>query len=402
MFYRVFKFIKDFLSVSVSDSYKAEFTESVNKTNITRAKITAAAFIFMEAMMLAVSFGIRGKDFFEKPYIYYGAMYAFLLMAMIVFLFVFIGQGKDIARHRKGIAVSGVFFVGIILSWCAGISLLDQLSSGQIIIYMAAIISVAVAPIYEPVILLLVYAAVHALFVFLLPHFDPSGRIPFGNFINSTTILVISWVISYMRYKKQVEDFSNRKIILDKSKELERINRKLEAANLKLEKLSQIDGLTGVYNRFVFDRTLKAEWDRCRRRFTSLSLIMVDIDFFKTFNDNYGHQAGDDCIRQVAETLLSCAKRSSDIVARYGGEEFAVIFPYMEKEHVLVLAEQMRKMVAELAIAHEYSSVSEYVTISLGVATVVPSGGSSVEEFIRAADKALYEAKQRRNNIVVA
>jgi diguanylate cyclase (GGDEF)-like protein len=129
---------------------------------------------------------------------------------------------------------------------------------------------------------------------------------------------------------------------------------------------------------------------------------MIDIDFFKAFNDNYGHQTGDDCIRLVAEVLSACAKRSSDVVTRYGGEEFAIILPHMENENALELAEKMRIMVEELAIPHAYSCISEYATISLGVNTIIPSDKSSVEEYIRTADKALYEAKKSRNNIVVA
>lgn len=205
-----------------------------------------------------------------------------------------------------------------------------------------------------------------------------------------------------MMYKKHVDDFNNRKIINGKSEELKRVNKELEEANQKLKKLSQTDSLTGIFNRFVFDTTVKAEWDRCKRHFIPLSLIMIDIDFFKAFNDNYGHQAGDDCLRQVSRTLSSCAERSSDIVARYGGEEFAVILTHMKKEGVLEFAEQLRKNVEQLAIPHMYSSISQHITISLGVYTVIPSDTSSIDEFIRTADKALYEAKKERNNIVVA
>lgn len=205
-----------------------------------------------------------------------------------------------------------------------------------------------------------------------------------------------------MRYKNYEEDFNNRKIIQEKSDELNRVNKELEAVNRKLEKLSQTDGLTGTFNRLVFDRTMKTEWDRCRRHLIPLSLIMIDIDFFKAYNDNYGHQAGDNCLRKVSGVLISCARRSSDIVARYGGEEFAVIIPHIGKDKVLQFAEQLRKGVEQLDIPHEYSSVSNHITISLGVHTTIPSEASSVEEFIRIADRALYEAKKKRNNLVAA
>ena len=142
------------------------------------------------------------------------------------------------------------------------------------------------------------------------------------------------------------------------------------------------------------------EWDRCRRHSIPLTLMMIDIDFFKSFNDNYGHQAGDDCIRDVARLLRASAQRSSDVVARYGGDEFAIILPHMEKEEAYQFAEQIRKRVLELAVPHEYSSVSPYLTISIGVHTLVPSDQSSIEEFIETADQALYEAKKSHNKVV--
>lgn len=283
----------------------------------------------------------------------------------------------------------------MILFWCEGISLLDQLSSGQIIVYAISIIAIAVTPIFKPITLLLMYLIVHLPFLFFLPYFQKSSDILWANCINSTTFLIISWMISCIRYKNQVDDFNNRKIIQKKNDELKRVNQ-------KLEKLSQIDSLTGIFNRFVFDKTIEAEWDRCKRYFIPLSLIMIDIDFFKAFNDSYGHQAGDDCLRQVSRVLSSSARRSSDTVARYGGEEFAVVLTHMEKESALEFAEQLRKKVEQLAIPHMYSSISNYITISLGICTVIPSDMLSIEQFIKTADEALYEAKKCRNKVVSA
>jgi len=178
---------------------------------------------------------------------------------------------------------------------------------------------------------------------------------------------------------------------------LERINKELEEANRKLEILSVTDSLTKTYNRFVFETKINEEWNRCRRNVKPLSLIMADIDYFKSYNDNYGHQAGDCCITQIAGVLTSCAKRSSDIAARYGGEEFAIILPETKHEDAYKLAEQIRKNVEELAIPHLYSEISDHITISLGINTVIPSDKMSVEKFIKNTDMALYKAKINRN-----
>ena len=395
MFFKIFRLIRNFIMASVSDKYKEEFAININEINLTRGKITAVTFIVIEVVELVILFTTRGHAFLKKTDIYYAAMDTVLILIMIVYLLMFVKLENSISKHGLGIKVVGVSFTIMILFWCAGISLLDQLSSGQIIVYSISIIAVAVTPIFKPITLLLMYLIVHLPFLFLVPYFQKSSDILCANYINSTTFLIISWMISCMRYKNQIDDFNNRKIIQEKNDELERVNQ-------KLEKLSQIDSLTGIFNRFVFDKTIEAEWDRCKRYFIPLSLIMIDIDFFKAFNDSYGHQAGDDCLRKVSQVLSSSARRSSDTVARYGGEEFAVVLTHMEKESALKFAEQLRKRVEQLAIPHMYSSVSNYITISLGIHTVIPSDMLSIEQFIKIADKALYEAKKDRNKVVSA
>jgi len=235
-----------------------------------------------------------------------------------------------------------------------------------------------------------------------MPFFQESAQLLFGNSINSTTFVIMSWAISCMRYKKQAEDFFNKKIILEKNDELRMINMKLQEANKKLEIMSMTDYLTGIFNRLSFETAIKEEWSRCKQHSIPLSLIMVDIDSFKEFNDNYGHQAGDCCIKLVADVLTSYAIRSSDKVARYGGDEFVVLLPHTDKENALNLAEKMRKNVEEKSIPHLFSNISDHVTISLGINTIIPSDESSIDEFIRNTDKALYMAKKKRNCSVFA
>jgi diguanylate cyclase (GGDEF)-like protein len=388
--------------VSVSNNYKEEFVIGITRINITRGKIASITIIALEVMMLIASLIIKRDSFLKKPDIYYGVMYILLLIFMIIYLLIFNKLENSITEYGTSIRFVQVSYISFILFWSLGISLLDQFSSGQIIVYTVAIIVIAVTAIFKPVTLLLVYLITHASFLVLLPYFQKSNEMLFGNYVNGTSFLIISWAISCTMYRKQVNNFNNEKVIHEKSDELKQVNKDLKEANQKLEKLSQTDSLTGIFNRYVFETILKSEWDRCKHHFIPLSLIMIDIDFFKAFNDNYGHRAGDDCIRQVSGALSACARNPSDIVSRYGGEEFAVILTYKEKESVLEFAEQLRKKVEQMAIPHMYSSISKYITISLGVYTLIPSDESSIEEFIRTADKALYQAKKERNNIVVA
>ena len=165
-----------------------------------------------------------------------------------------------------------------------------------------------------------------------------------------------------------------------------------------LENLSMLDGLTGISNRRRFDERLEVEWKRARRESSFLSLIMIDIDYFKAFNDHYGHQAGDDCLKSVAITLQSSVNRPADCVARYGGEEFACILPVTDMQGALVVAETLRKNVFTLNIPHAYSPVANSATISLGAASILPASGGTPDVLVEAADKALYHAKESGRN----
>ncbi len=160
-----------------------------------------------------------------------------------------------------------------------------------------------------------------------------------------------------------------------------------------LRKLVFLDGLTGVFNRRYFDQQISTEWARSSRNNTPLSLILLDVDHFKLFNDRYGHQAGDDALRVISDALKSCLRRPADLVARYGGEEFACILPETSFEDALVIAHELETRVRNLAIPHADSDASTIVTISLGLATRVANTSSDVSELIGLADRLLYEAK---------
>ncbi len=177
-----------------------------------------------------------------------------------------------------------------------------------------------------------------------------------------------------------------------------RLYQKLRLANRELQRLAALDGLTGVANRRRFDEYLDAEWTRMAQEKLPLSLILCDLDFFKKYNDTYGHQAGDDCLRRVADALRFCAKRSLDLVARYGGEEFAVILPNTTGFGAFQVAEEIRAVVNSLDITHIQSAVSQHVTLSLGIACIFPTPDTSPSMLIAEADTALYQAKAAGRN----
>jgi two-component system, cell cycle response regulator len=177
--------------------------------------------------------------------------------------------------------------------------------------------------------------------------------------------------------------------------ERQRTESALQKANQELERLAHLDGLTEIANRRQFDAYLRQEWLRLAREQAPLSLILCDVDFFKNYNDTYGHLAGDGCLQQVAKAITSVVKRPADLAARYGGEEFAVILPNTNLVGAAHIAKQIRRSVKGLDICHDTSQVGSHVTLSLGVTSMIPIADAEPKVLVDVADCALYQAKQK-------
>ncbi len=177
--------------------------------------------------------------------------------------------------------------------------------------------------------------------------------------------------------------------------------KQLSEVNTRLLSQSRTDGLTRLANRRMFDEHLEQSWARLKREKVVMSLIMCDVDYFKRYNDSYGHQAGDDCLKKVARILKISARRPDDLVARYGGEEFVILLPGASGQDAMVIAERIRMNIADLRIAHEGSDVSHHVSISMGISSVIPSEAIQAKELVEQADMALYQAKSDGRNRVV-
>jgi diguanylate cyclase (GGDEF)-like protein len=175
----------------------------------------------------------------------------------------------------------------------------------------------------------------------------------------------------------------------------------LAAANEELERLANVDGLTGIANHRFLDGFLAMEWRRCRRDRAPLSLVMLDVDYFKRYNDRYGHQAGDECLKALAQVFADSTRRASDLAARYGGEEFILVLSETPDDGAMHVAESVRRRVEGLAIPHLDGGPEGVVTVSAGVVTVVPGDGLQHTDVLGVADQALYDAKRGGRNRVV-
>lgn len=171
---------------------------------------------------------------------------------------------------------------------------------------------------------------------------------------------------------------------------------------IELQQLTNVDGLTELSNRRYFNEYMDTQWKRAAREQSSLSVLMIDIDAFKRYNDTYGHLAGDEALKKVAETIQARVARSTDLAARFGGEEFSLILPATPLSGAHYLAEKLRRSVEDLGIPHNASTLAKCITVSVGAASTIPQRGDSFPSLIETADKALYEAKRAGKNRVVA
>lgn len=182
---------------------------------------------------------------------------------------------------------------------------------------------------------------------------------------------------------------------------LRQSQQQLLESNMELRRLTNSDGLTGLGNRRYFDEYLNAEWQRAGRDSREISMLMIDVDHFKSYNDTYGHIAGDEALKRVANTIFASCDRSTDLAARFGGEEFALVLPGTPGGSARLAAEKLRRAVEAMQIPQRDAGFGPWLTVSIGLATAVPLDGQPCTELIQAADRGLYEAKRQGRNRVV-
>jgi diguanylate cyclase (GGDEF)-like protein len=351
-----------------------EYRDFCHTQKVTRGRLAASvAFLFALAAS-SLDILLRGTIGDQIPSLLPVAVLAPLFGLILLATYL-----PTLGRHYEVIAASGITLVGISTIYITQIASLNGAS------YLLA--SVVLVNLYACRFLGLRFNIGVSLAAFLVLAHIVTGLLiglPLNELLYMTAILGAATVIATVS-----------------SYNWERTMRKAFIEQRMLNELAQRDGLTGLYNRRIFDDYIQRVWRQARRDQVSVEIIFIDIDHFKIYNDLHGHQAGDDCLRKVAVSISKAAKRPFDFSARYGGEEFVLVLYGPPDDYARTLPEQLREEIIDLAIHHEGSHVAPTITVSIGVALADPSSGRSLTGAIQAADEALYEAKQSGRNRVI-
>jgi diguanylate cyclase (GGDEF)-like protein len=367
--------LKDgFGGLRFSPMLEREFREFYEARNLPRARFSLVTAITVVLMIGIVDYAAGSVDA--------GPLVNMLRIGVLLPLLassVLAAYLPGLRRHHSTIATVGVAVIGIVVIYMCQTAAL----AGESFLLMGPLLIVLYASLFLGLLfrnavalssgLVLAYALIGA-----------SIGMQTYMLVYSTTLLAVAAVVgSYSAYS------------------FERLLRQNFVEARFLNELAERDGLTGLYNRRIFDDLIKRIWRQARREDAAIEIIFIDIDYFKIYNDLYGHQAGDDCLKTVARTIDRAAKRPFDFAARYGGEEFVLVLYGPPGDYARSLPERIRLDVAGLAIPHEGAGVGNTVTVSVGVAQARPSEGRSLTGAIQVADEALYEAKRAGRNRVV-
>jgi len=387
--------LKGIFIMKIPDKYDKEFNIEVCRTNMFRIKIFLLLTILLEIATAVITFtNVFPSDFWMPDYRYLIWRTISLIVMIIEYLYIR-KIGKDIDNNYKKIENSLSLFLLLLLVLHSSFSLYELYYTGQggqsypILIFMIAIITY-----FSPKNVMLVFLPAHVLYLissFLLWTYF---RFYPGNVLSNTLTLIAAFILSRVLYLNKYNETVSKIVIKQKNRELEELNQKLEY-------FSYYDSLTGLYNRRKLQELLDMEWDRCMRHSIPLSILMIDVDYFKEFNDLYGHPTGDECLIQIGALLSKSVRRSSDIIARYGGEEFIIALPHMDLGAAYSFAEGLRTRVEGHRLQWKDHEKEQLITISIGICSVIPSNLYNVEDLIFSADKALYKAKKKRNETAV-
>jgi diguanylate cyclase (GGDEF)-like protein len=400
------------LSDGIEEIDREGLRRSILTDNIRRGRVMAIVVILLEACLSAsdITTGLLKVD--ERfHFTFYLIMYSIMILVNIVFI---IGASrlKDMGsltlKSVSRLETCLMAYIIFVISWGSIISLMDQALYGQLMVFMVNMIMCSMLFYMNNKQVLAAYLLPSVIVMGGLPFFQPSSDVLIGHYVNLAIFIVVSWLASRIMYLRYCSNHRRRLMLIETNKQLEieiernkSTNLLLSDANRQLRKLSLVDELTGLANRRSFRNYIDTMFASPMREGMLFSVVMIDLDCFKEYNDNYGHGEADLALVAVSAQIQSMVQHSMDIAARWGGEEFIYAAFEMDASDIESIAERIRKKVLDLQIPHQYSKAYSIVTISAGCSTIVIQDKSDISRCIELADKAMYKAKASGRNKIV-
>ncbi|MEA4921238.1 MAG: GGDEF domain-containing protein [Clostridiaceae bacterium] len=405
--------IPSFLKYDIKDDVKKEylskdeFVEEISLQNIHRGKQLAIVVIALEViflLILIVSYVLKVNDTFS--FFKYSLMYVAMIIANLLLLNLI----DRFSKGKTGIHVMNKFIIAymtFIMSWGSIISLMDQALYGQIMTFMVNMMVCSIIYLTDEKMMAIPYLTSTLILAIGLPLFQKSSNVLIGHYVNLFVFVVISWVASRILYRNHCDNYIIKKLMNNSEIMLERkiaenkiINKKLAIANAQLKKLALYDELTGLSNRRNFREFVDEKFMHVTGTGLTVSVIMIDVDYFKHYNDSCGHEKGDLALIEISKQIDSMVKSVDQIAVRWGGEEFVFAALNETQDSINKIADTLRLKICELKIPNGDSSINPYITISLGTCTGILSSTKNISQVIKIADQALYIAKNNGRNCV--
>ena len=404
--------MKNWLNIEnhIEESERENFYRKLISEDVRRGKLLAVMLIGFELILCLADISsslLKVDDRFR--FSQYLMMYLLMILINGIYLLAirrFEEKGTASVEKFKKFRTGIILYITVIMSWGSAVSLIDQKLYGSLTVFMVNMIICSVIYYLDNKMILVPYSVASLILLIGLPFFQPSSDILIGHYVNLAVFVVISWFASRIIYSGYCIDFNSEvelkkaNLLLEKEiEENKRINGMLMKANLQLKEAALIDELTGVPNRRSFRNFIEIALEKYLVKEASISVFMMDIDFFKQYNDNYGHGKGDQVLVAVAGTINSFVNRPLEFFGRWGGEEFIYVSLDADEEEVKKAADRLRQKINDLKIPHEYSE-SKYISVSIGICTDKISGRKDISRVIGLADEALYMATNSGRNCV--
>lgn len=401
-----------FSQTSIPPSERDNFRRKRVFDNMHRAEILAVVivifeFLFILADISASLLNVDSRFYFDE----YLLMYSILIGINILFLVklrVLVKMKEISDRHIKSIDTGITIYVTTIMSWGSVLSLMDQKLYGQLMVFMIMMIISSVIFYLENQKMLFSYIISVLIVSVGLPFFQSSKDVLIGDYINLSVFIVTSWIASRIIYMSYINDYNassllhiSKALVEDKIRENQNMNHKLILANLQLKQMALLDDLTGIPNRRAFRNFIDVEYDRYGEVKPFLSVLFIDIDQFKRYNDIFGHDVGDKVLVGVSETINAIKMNLDEaFFCRWGGDEFVISIFGSSQENILNLAETVRKNVYQLAVPSEVSQTDIKLSVSIGIGIIKSAEKENVSRVFHLADEALQLAKNNGRNCI--